>query len=81
MHFSISSPACKTIGNSNDCAYVNSYRRYVKDHAAPINLSWARDTRTTGIRIPLSSPQARYGCDQIDFLDTATCFELCPPPR
>lgn len=39
--------------------YVNSYRRYVKDHAAPINLSWARDNRTTGIRIPLSSPNAR----------------------
>jgi glutamine synthetase len=39
--------------------YVNSYRRYVKDHAAPINLEWARDNRTTGIRIPLSSPSAR----------------------
>ena len=39
--------------------YVNSYRRYVKDHAAPINLEWARDNRTTGIRIPLSGPAAR----------------------
>ena len=39
--------------------YVNSYRRYVKDHAAPINLEWGRDNRTTGIRIPLSSPKAR----------------------
>jgi glutamine synthetase len=39
--------------------YVNSYRRYVKDHAAPINLEWGRDNRTTGIRIPLSSPIAR----------------------
>ncbi len=39
--------------------YVNSYRRYVKDHAAPINLEWARDNRTTGIRIPLSEPEAR----------------------
>lgn len=39
--------------------YVNSYRRYVKDHAAPINLEWARDNRTTGIRIPLSDPDAR----------------------
>jgi glutamine synthetase len=39
--------------------YVNSYRRYVKDHAAPINLSWGRDNRTTGIRIPLSGPNAR----------------------
>ncbi|TMM50850.1 glutamine synthetase family protein [Sulfitobacter sabulilitoris] len=39
--------------------YVNSYRRYVKDHAAPINLEWGRDNRTTGIRIPLSGPSAR----------------------
>ena len=39
--------------------YVNSYRRYVKDHAAPINLAWARDNRTTGIRIPISGPAAR----------------------
>ena len=39
--------------------YVNSYRRYVRDHAAPINLEWGRDNRTTGIRIPISSPQAR----------------------
>ncbi|MCZ4351098.1 glutamine synthetase family protein [Roseovarius aestuarii] len=39
--------------------YVNSYRRYVKDHAAPINLAWARDNRTTGIRVPISSVEAR----------------------
>ncbi|MDO6583938.1 glutamine synthetase family protein [Salipiger sp. 1_MG-2023] len=39
--------------------YVNSYRRYVPGHAAPINLEWGRDNRTTGIRIPLSGPDAR----------------------
>jgi len=39
--------------------YVNSYRRYIKDHAAPVNLAWGRDNRTTGIRIPLSGPAAR----------------------
>jgi glutamine synthetase len=39
--------------------YVNSYRRYVKDHAAPINLEWGRDNRTTGIRVPVSEPAAR----------------------
>ncbi|MBV7410274.1 glutamine synthetase family protein [Maritimibacter sp. DP1N21-5] len=39
--------------------YVNSYRRYVRGTAAPINLEWGRDNRTTGIRIPLSSPAAR----------------------
>ena len=39
--------------------YVNSFRRYVKDHAAPINLEWGRDNRTTAIRIPVSSPEAR----------------------
>ena len=39
--------------------YVNSYRRYVKDHAAPINREWGRDNRTTGIRVPLSGPASR----------------------
>jgi glutamine synthetase len=39
--------------------YVNSYRRYVPDFAAPINLEWGRDNRTTGLRIPISSPSAR----------------------
>ena len=39
--------------------YVNSYRRYTRDHSAPINLEWARDNRTTGIRIPVSDPDAR----------------------
>ena len=39
--------------------YVNSYRRYVKDYAAPINLEWGRDNRTTGIRVPVSDPASR----------------------
>jgi glutamine synthetase len=39
--------------------YVNSYRRYVRNHAAPINLEWGRDNRTTGLRIPVSTPEAR----------------------
>lgn len=39
--------------------YVNSYRRYVRNHAAPVNLEWGRDNRTTGIRIPLSDAKAR----------------------
>lgn len=39
--------------------YVNSYRRYVPDFAAPINLEWGRDNRTTGLRIPISSNAAR----------------------
>jgi glutamine synthetase len=39
--------------------YVNSYRRYVPDFAAPINLEWGRDNRTTGIRIPISDTASR----------------------
>jgi glutamine synthetase len=39
--------------------YVNSYRRYVPDFAAPINLEWGRDNRTTGIRVPISEASAR----------------------
>jgi len=39
--------------------YVNSYRRYVPDFAAPINLEWGRDNRTTGLRVPISAPEGR----------------------
>jgi len=39
--------------------YVNSYRRYVPDFAAPINLEWGRDNRTTGLRVPISDAAAR----------------------
>ena len=39
--------------------YVNSYRRYVPGHAAPINLEWGIDNRTTGIRVPVSAPESR----------------------
>ena len=49
--------------------YVNSYRRYVKDHAAPINLEWGRDNRTTGIRIPLSDPEARRVENRVGGMD------------
>ena len=38
---------------------VNSYRRFTKDSSCPINLDWAYDNRTTGIRIPDSSAAAR----------------------
>jgi len=39
--------------------YVNSYRRFVPDDAAPTNLEWDTDNRTTGLRIPVSSPANR----------------------
>ncbi len=40
--------------------YVNSYRRLsAEGHAAPTNLEWASDNRTTGLRIPISDAQAR----------------------
>ena len=38
---------------------VNSYRRFVPDITAPINLHWGYDNRTTGIRVPDSNAQAR----------------------
>jgi glutamine synthetase len=38
---------------------VNSYRRYVEGSQAPINMQWGYENRTTGIRIPTSSPVAR----------------------
>lgn len=40
--------------------YVNSYRRItVNGQSAPANLEWAADNRTTGLRVPHSSPEAR----------------------
>ncbi len=39
--------------------YVNSYRRYVREFAAPVNLEWGRDNRTVGLRVPISDPDAR----------------------
>jgi glutamine synthetase len=38
---------------------VNSYRRFTPDIAAPINLHWGYENRTTGIRVPDSDDQAR----------------------
>ena len=39
--------------------YVNSYRRLVPHLTAPINLDWGQDNRTTGLRVPIASPEAR----------------------
>jgi glutamine synthetase len=38
---------------------VNSYRRFAPDIAAPINVHWGYENRTTGIRVPDSGPEAR----------------------
>jgi glutamine synthetase len=37
---------------------VNSYRRLAPDIAAPINLNWGFDNRTTAFRVPHSAPAA-----------------------
>ena len=39
--------------------YVNSYRRLVRGLSAPVNVQWGYDNRTTGLRIPPSSPANR----------------------
>jgi glutamine synthetase len=39
--------------------YVNSYRRIVRNSAAPINVQWGRDNRTVGFRVPESAPNER----------------------
>ena len=38
---------------------VNSYRRFLPDTSAPVNLAWGIDNRTAGLRIPDSPPEAR----------------------
>lgn len=59
------------------CPSPNSYRRFVKGLAAPVNLSWGVDNRSVGLRVPLSGPEARRvenrlpGCDANPYLALA----------
>jgi glutamine synthetase len=39
--------------------YVNSYRRFLSYWSSPVNLAWAVDNRTVGLRVPDSEPSAR----------------------
>ncbi len=39
--------------------YVNSYRRFLNPDSSPVNLAWAVDNRTVGLRVPDSPPEAR----------------------
>jgi len=39
--------------------FVNSYRRFTAGMSAPVNLEWAADNRTTGLRIPNSDAEGR----------------------
>jgi glutamine synthetase len=36
---------------------VNSYRRFARDHSAPINVHWGFDNRTCGLRVPIDRPE------------------------
>jgi glutamine synthetase len=39
--------------------YVNSYRRFLNPWSSPVNLAWAVDNRTVGLRVPDSEPENR----------------------
>jgi glutamine synthetase len=39
--------------------YVNSYRRFLNPWSSPVNLSWATDNRTVGLRVPDAEPENR----------------------
>src|ERR1700691_1050781 len=41
------------------CSNVNSYRRMTRYLSAPINVQWGYDNRTAGLRVPMSSVEAR----------------------
>ncbi len=50
--------------------YVNSYRRITIDgQSAPSNLEWAADNRTTGLRIPPSTPATRRVENRVTGMD------------
>src|SRR5690554_2013378 len=38
---------------------VNSFRRFLPDTSAPVNVEWGEENRTVGLRVPGSSPQNR----------------------
>ena len=37
---------------------VNSFRRFLPDTSAPVNVEWGVENRTVGLRVPTSSPDA-----------------------
>ena len=39
--------------------YANSYRRFLNYWSSPVNLAWAVDNRTVGLRIPDADPESR----------------------
>lgn len=39
--------------------FPNSYRRFLSYYASPVNLAWAVDNRTVGLRVPDADPEAR----------------------
>ena len=36
---------------------VNSFRRFLPDTSAPVNVEWGEENRTVGLRVPDSSPE------------------------
>ena len=38
---------------------VNSFRRFLPDTSAPVNVEWGEENRTVGLRVPDASPQNR----------------------
>jgi glutamine synthetase len=60
--------------------YINSYRRLVPGISAPINVEWGIDNRSTGLRVPISKPEARrvenrvVGMDANPYLAMAACL-------
>ena len=38
---------------------VNSFRRFLPDTSAPVNVEWGEENRTVGLRVPESGPQSR----------------------
>ncbi len=38
---------------------VNSFRRFLPDTSAPVNVEWGEENRTVGLRVPEAGPQNR----------------------
>ncbi|WP_201746174.1 glutamine synthetase family protein [Veronia nyctiphanis] len=52
---------------------VNSFRRFLPDTSAPVNMEWGEDNRTCGLRVPNCTPQSRRVENRLPGAD-ANCY-------
>ncbi|WP_434359225.1 glutamine synthetase family protein [Parasalinivibrio latis] len=55
---------------------VNSFRRFLPDTSAPVNVEWGEENRTCGLRVPSCSPQNRRVENRLPGADANPYFAI-----